>query len=180
MAKTYCFPITFNGMITEIAFRSEQMAKLYCEGVPGRSYHKSELVPKQKKETSVKLFDVEDDAVKLFNHISSIFDKDTIDTLSEKGRSDWIDTIRKLNTIDRHPFKTIYNVILWWRKDDFWSSTKQSILCLRQLNKEKMKYFIVFKNKMENERKFAGNSKDNQIAKSANETADFIASRLGN
>ena len=57
---------------------------------------------------------------------------------------DWLDTIEKLERIDKIPFKLIEEIVKRTRQDSFWGKNFLSINKLRKKNKEGVKYISVF------------------------------------
>ena len=70
--------------------------------------------------------------------------------LHPKDSKEWVETIDKLNRIDKIPFNVIEDVVKKTRNDEFWSKQFLSLTKLRKLNKEGMKYIIVFNEKFKN------------------------------
>jgi hypothetical protein len=56
----------------------------------------------------------------------------------------WLDTIEKLNRIEKIPFDKIIEVVKKTREDDFWSKNFLSIPKLRKKNKEGLMNILVF------------------------------------
>ena len=74
--------------------------------------------------------------------------------------SDWEEVIEKVNRIDGFPFEEIERLVEAARSDSFWSDKFLSILKLRRLDPQKVKYIKVF------EKRF-GNKPKNKIIKIA-------------
>jgi len=65
----------------------------------------------------------------------------------ESQINNWIDTIKKLNEIEKLPFSFIEDLVKKARNDNFWQKTFLSIPKLRKKNNEDIMYFIVFNEK---------------------------------
>lgn len=76
----------------------------------------------------------------------------------EKQVVNWLDTVDKLNRIDKIPFQVIQIVTKWARNDNFWKSNFMSLPKLRKNNPDGIKYIVVFNEKM----KLNGNRNNNQ------------------
>ena len=68
--------------------------------------------------------------------------------LHPKNNIPWLETIDKLNRIDGLSFEKIIEIIKWARNDNFWKGQFLSLQKLRTNNKQGIKYFIVFQEKM--------------------------------
>ena len=62
----------------------------------------------------------------------------------EKQKNNWLDTIDKLNRIEKIPFDYISKLVKQTREDDFWSSNFLSLTKLRKKNKDGIMYLTVF------------------------------------
>ena len=62
----------------------------------------------------------------------------------KKQKSNWIDTIDKLNRIDKIPFEKIIEIVKKTREDQFWSKNFLSLTKLRKKNPEGVMYAVVF------------------------------------
>jgi hypothetical protein len=60
------------------------------------------------------------------------------------GLAPWIETIDKLNRIDKIPFEIIEQIVKKTREDNFWSKNFLSLTKLRKKNKDGIMYVIVF------------------------------------
>lgn len=87
---------------------------------------------------------------KLYNQVVEFFPED-LRPKTEKQRAEWLDTLDKLIRIDGYESETISRVIEFARKDDFWKINFLSLLKLRQKDRAKVSYFLVFQSKMKNE-----------------------------
>lgn len=67
---------------------------------------------------------------------------------NEKAKEKWLDTLDKLNRIDKLPFEAILQIIIWARSNNFWKTNFLSILKLRKKNREGVAYIIVFSEAM--------------------------------
>lgn len=63
-------------------------------------------------------------------------------TLAKKNN--WLDTIEKLNRIDKIPFEIIEQIVEHIRNDEFWSKNFLSMAKLRKTNKDGVKYIVAF------------------------------------
>jgi hypothetical protein len=73
----------------------------------------------------------------------------------------WLETIEKLNRIDKIPFDLIALIVMKARNDDFWSKNFLSITKLRKKNGDGIMYIIVFNEKFNK----SNNSSNNKIEK---------------
>lgn len=64
--------------------------------------------------------------------------------LHPKQSNSWLDTIEKLNRIEKIPFDMIESIVKKTRNDDFWSSNFLSLTKLRKKNKDGLMWVIVF------------------------------------
>ena len=65
----------------------------------------------------------------------------------------WLDTLRLLQEKDNLPFEAIMDITKWARSNDFWSKNFQSLVKLRQKNKQDAMYIQVFADAMKGEKK---------------------------
>lgn len=86
----------------------------------------------------------------LYSEVLEHFDED-FRPKNDAQKKDWLDTLDKLIRIDGHTPEQIDQVIKFARGDPFWKINFLSLLKLRQKNKEKISYFLVFQSKMKNE-----------------------------
>lgn len=91
--------------------------------------------------------------IELSKRIIKLFPESVISTLTAKQKYEWIDTLRKLNEIDKLSLIEIEKIIKFARNSDFWSKNFLSVLKLRKKNKENIKYYIVFQEEMKSEQK---------------------------
>tara|TARA_R110002049_G_scaffold309180_1_gene518103 strand:- start:4952 stop:5662 length:711 start_codon:yes stop_codon:yes gene_type:complete len=63
---------------------------------------------------------------------------------TEKIKKSWLNTIDKLNRIDKIPFEEIERITENTRKDKFWSKNFLTLNKLRKKNKEGILYIVVF------------------------------------
>jgi hypothetical protein len=75
----------------------------------------------------------------------------------------WLDTVEKLNTIDKIPFELIEHIVKLTKNDDFWSANFQSITKLRKKNKDGIKYIKYFYNKFKIENEKSKSNTENQL-----------------
>lgn len=66
----------------------------------------------------------------ILRQVFNLFDKKYYDT--DKKKEVWLEEIRKLREIDKHPSNLIIDVIKFGREDHFWSSNFLSISALRK------------------------------------------------
>lgn len=81
----------------------------------------------------------------------------------------WLDTIEKLNRLDKITLKQVYSIVKFATEDEFWKSNFLSITKLRRKNKEKIPYWKVFLKQIESNgtnKQHKGNS-NNQSRESA-------------
>lgn len=64
--------------------------------------------------------------------------------LHPKDKISWLDTIEKLNRIEKLPFNMIAEIVERTRNDDFWKKNFLSITKLRKKNKDDVPYITVF------------------------------------
>ena len=62
--------------------------------------------------------------------------------------SNWLDTIEKMNRIDKIPFEKIVDIVRWARENDFWKTNFLSIVKLRKKNNDGTMYSVVFNEKL--------------------------------
>jgi hypothetical protein len=79
----------------------------------------------------------------LFESVVVFFDE-KIRPKTEAQKIAWLDTLDKCIRIDGYSPDQIHNIIKRMRMDDFWRTNFMSVMKLRQLNKEKVKYIDVF------------------------------------
>ena len=66
---------------------------------------------------------------------------------TDNQKNSWLDTIDKLNRIDKIPLSEIERITQEARNDTFWSKNFLSLTKLRLKNKEKVPYIVVFNEK---------------------------------
>jgi hypothetical protein len=110
----------------------------------------------------------------LLRNVYKLFDFEIIDCLTEIQKEKWLDTINKLNRIDKYEYSEIQNTIIWGRNDEFWKSNFHSILGLRKKTNGISKFFQINK-KMNYERNGKNGNSDKQI-----EDLRKIAERIAN
>lgn len=91
--------------------------------------------------------------IELSKRVIKLFPESVINNLTAKQKYEWIDTLRKLNEIDKISLIEIEKIIKFARNSDFWSKNFLSVLKLRKKNKENIKYYIVFQEEMKSEQK---------------------------
>jgi hypothetical protein len=113
--------------------------------------------------------------IKISNPYTEILENDFLiffeDNLKPKNKTqleNWADCLKKLVEIDKFTLREIGEVIMWARGDPFWSQNFMTILKLRKVNKEGIKYIDVFKHQMNKngnqQRKTGNGATDAQIA----------------
>lgn len=107
-------------------------------------YSKSNAIREEKiredKIITKKVKTFSDDILKCFNNCLKYFPEH----LHPKNNNSWLDTIDKLNRIDKIPFSVIEEVVRKIRMDSFWGKNFLSINKLRNKNKEGVYYISVF------------------------------------
>lgn len=63
---------------------------------------------------------------------------------SEKQTESWIETVEKLNRIEKIPFDQILKIVKWTRADSFWCKNFLSLTKLRKKNKEGIMNITVY------------------------------------
>jgi hypothetical protein len=69
---------------------------------------------------------------------------------NETQKPKWLDTIDKLNRIDKIPYRIIESITHKVRADDFWSKNFMSLTKLRKNNKDGVKFIVVFYEQFKN------------------------------
>lgn len=87
------------------------------------------------------------DVYDCLNYSLNFFPKD-LQPKNEKQADSWLDTLEKLNRIDKHSFDDIKKVVKETRENDFWAKNFLSIKKLRSKNKDGVSYYQVFKNQI--------------------------------
>lgn len=96
---------------------------------------------KTKPKKTEKVFSEE--VLNCFNNCLVFFSEN----LHPKKNESWLDAIDKLNRIDKYSFSEIENLVKKIRNDDWWSKNFQSIVKLRNKNKEGIIYHNYFTEK---------------------------------
>jgi hypothetical protein len=113
---------------------------------------------KEKEEVKLQVKDIKENVYS--KEIHDCF-KDCKDYFPEhlhpKDDNTWLDTIEKLNRIEKIPLETIQSIVKKTRSDDFWSANFLSLTKLRKKNKDGVMYVIVFNEKIKSNEK-AGNT----------------------
>ena len=81
-----------------------------------------------------------------FENVLNYFPED-LKPKTESQKNKWLETIEKLNRIDKWEFQDIEAVVLKTRSDNFWKKNFLSITKLRKKNNSDVKYIDVFFNK---------------------------------
>ena len=69
---------------------------------------------------------------------------------NEKKKNQWLDTIDKLERVDKIPFEIIENVVMKTRADEFWSKNFLSLTKLRKKNRDDVMYIVAFNEQIKN------------------------------
>lgn len=88
-----------------------------------------------------------DEVKDLYKSVVAFFDEKTRPKTQVQVNG-WHDTLDKCIRIDGYTAGQIRDIVKLMRMDDFWRSNFMSIMKLRQLNKEKVKYIDVFAAKL--------------------------------
>jgi hypothetical protein len=83
------------------------------------------------------------DVIKSYENCLTFF-PEHLHPKKESQKNNWIDTIKKLNEIEKLPFSFIEDLTKKIRADDFWQKNFLSIPKLRKKNNEGVMYIIVF------------------------------------
>ena len=85
--------------------------------------------------------------------------EDHLKPSNEKIKKNWLDTIDKLNRLEKLPFNEIRRIVKGTRGNDFWRKNFLSIPKLRKKNNEGILYVIVFYEKLKTQK----NGKQNSV-----------------
>jgi hypothetical protein len=88
----------------------------------------------------------------------------------EKTKNSWLDTIEKLNRIEKIPFDVIIKIVKKARQDDFWKQNFLSLNKLRKKNKDGVLNVVVF-NQIKNSQT---NGQINDTRTSIERAADIV------
>lgn len=102
---------------------------------------------------------IDNDILNTYNETLKYFDKH-LHPKNDKIEKSWIDTIDKLNRIDKIPYEKIIKIVQWARNDDFWNTNFLSLTKLRKKNNEGIPYVVVFYEKMNGSNKKQNNQQD--------------------
>ena len=83
-------------------------------------------------------------AVKSMDHFVALFPQ-KMQPKTEAQKNKWLDCLDKLERLDGYSLQVVYFISKKARADDFWQTNFLSILKLRQLNKQGVKYVDLFK-----------------------------------
>jgi len=83
-------------------------------------------------------------AVKSYDHFVALFPK-KMQPKTKAQKNKWLDCLDKLERLDGYSLQVVYFIAKKARADQFWETNFLSILKLRQLNKQGVKYVDVFK-----------------------------------
>lgn len=89
-------------------------------------------------------------AVKSMDHFVALFPQ-KMQPKTEAQKNKWLDCLDKLERLDGYSLQVVYFITKKARADDFWQTNFLSILKLRQLNKQGVKYVDVFKERFAKE-----------------------------
>jgi hypothetical protein len=87
---------------------------------------------------------------------------------TETQKNNWLDTLDKLNRIEKLEFHLIQKIVKKTREDEFWSKNFLSITKLRAKNKEQIMYVVVFYEK------FKTNGKTNSKETGSTVSKEYI------
>lgn len=107
----------------------------------GKEEEQEQEEVKEKPNVEKKLFSPE--VINTTRRLTSFFD-DSLKPDTPKKENLWLDTVDKLNRIDKLPFELIEKITEAARNDDFWSSNFLSVTKLRKKNKDGVPYFKQF------------------------------------
>lgn len=107
-----------------------------------REYER-EVEKEVEKEDSKKVVTFSDDVYKTYDSCLKFF-SESLHPKNEVQKNKWLDTIEKLNRIDKIPFEVIEGIVEKTRNNEFWSKNFLSILKLRKKNNSGIMYVQVF------------------------------------
>lgn len=106
-----------------------------------------------------------EDVLKCYGEVLNFFPNNLHpDTITKKNN--WLDTLKKLNEIDKIPFEIILEIIKKTRADDFWSGQFLSIPKLRKNNPDGIKYIVLFNEKFNKQKPKTINRQTIEVIKS--------------
>lgn len=98
--------------------------------------------------------------------------------LHPKNKKSWLETIDKLNRIDKIPFERIELITKWARTDNFWKTNFLSLTKLRKNQKSSgLKYIIVFNEKINNGKQNNSNKSHIERMQESNNSVDKFLSQ---
>lgn len=98
---------------------------------------------KNNKTTKSKTPIFNETVIKAFPHFVALF-PDQYKPKSEAQKNKWMDCLDKIERIDKYKLNEVYKVVKDLRSDDFWQSNFLSILKLRNVDKNGIKYIDRF------------------------------------
>ena len=98
---------------------------------------------KNNKTTKSKTPEFTESVLKAFPHFVALF-PDQYKPKSETQKNKWMDCLDKIERIDKYKLNEVYKVAKDLRSDDFWQSNFLSILKLRNVDKNGIKYIDRF------------------------------------
>lgn len=112
----------------------------------------------------------------ILNNVYDLFDFEIISCLTEKQKNNWLDTLNKLNRLDKFDYEEIKETIIWGRNDEFWQTNFLSILGLRKKKNGISKFFQMNK-KMNYERtgKNGYSDRENEFIEFTKQLAEDVA-----
>ncbi len=152
MAGVRIYVLTCNNVPTGIAVREREKAVAHEREAGCNGYIQVNLMPKEKNDYKKPLAQKYPQAYAVMKQIQHLFPRDDIMAMTDADGEAWLKTINDLNRLDGHSFHEIADTIVWWRNNEFWRDTKQSVLCLRKKDKDGVQYFRIFKYKKEHDR----------------------------
>jgi len=67
---------------------------------------------------------------------------------NKKTQNEWLDTLEKLERIDKIPLQEVEKIVKATRQDDFWAKNFMSLTKLRKKNPDNLPYIVVFNEKI--------------------------------
>lgn len=128
---------------------SEQRKRRQEAGRKGGKQKSSNAKAKPKQSSSYKDNNKYNDKEK-YKDVVNCYEKclqhfpDTLHPKDEKTKNNWLETIDKLNRIDKLPFEFIEDVTRKTREDHFWSDNFLAMTKLRKKNPDGVPYVVVF------------------------------------
>lgn len=114
-------------------FQDQEDSPIKKQEQPGKE---KKVAPKKEKEYSAEVKKCYMQCIKLFD--------EHLRPANKSAQNSWLDTVDKLNRIDKIPFDLITSLVERVRADSFWARNFLSLAKLRKTNKDGIKYIIVF------------------------------------